>query len=93
MRRTLLKSPSFVRTAKKVLKKSPDSIKSLQQTLEYLQEDIFLPSLRTHKLQGKLEGSYACSLGYDMRLIFEIVQYEGKDAILLQSLGTHEDVY
>jgi len=28
-----------------------------------------------------------------MRLIFEIVQYEGKEAVLLQSLGTHEDVY
>lgn len=93
MRRILLKSPSFVRTARKILKKHPDSKKVLQQAFESLQENIFLPSLKTHKLQGKLEGSYACSLGYDLRLIFEIVQYEGKDAILLQSIGTHEDVY
>jgi len=49
--------------------------------------------LRTHKLKGKLEGSWACSAGYDLRIIFEFVPYEGSEAIVLESIGTHREVY
>jgi len=49
--------------------------------------------LKTHKLKGDLEGSWACSLGRDLRVVFAFVQHEGKEAILLQSLGTHDEVY
>jgi mRNA interferase YafQ len=38
-------------------------------------------------------GSWACSAGYDMRIVFEFVQYEGAEAILLQTVGTHDEVY
>ncbi len=46
-----------------------------------------------HKLKGELTGSLACSAGYDLRLIFEFVPHEGAEAILLQNIGTHEEVY
>ncbi|NLJ27865.1 type II toxin-antitoxin system RelE/ParE family toxin [Desulforhabdus amnigena] len=61
--------------------------------LELLAEDAFHPLLRTHKLKGKLEGSWACSAGYDLRIIFEFTQYEGSETILLESIGTHQEVY
>ena len=38
-------------------------------------------------------GSLACSAGYDCRIVFSIVQHEGKEAILLETVGTHEEVY
>ena len=58
-----------------------------------LRSNAFQPRLKTHKLKGDLEGSWACSLGRDLRVVFAFVQHEGKEAILLQSLGTHDEVY
>ena len=51
MRRLLLRSNSFVRTAKRVVKKNPDFANSLKDTLDLLERDAFNPHLRTHKLQ------------------------------------------
>ena len=34
-----------------------------------------------------------CSVGYDLRIVFEFVKYKGADAILLQAVGTHDEVY
>ena len=56
-------------------------------------EDAFQAVLKTHKLKGELTGSWACSAGYDLRLIFEFVQHAGAEAILLQNIGTHDEVY
>lgn len=93
MRRTLLQSAAFVRAARRLLKKHPESAASLPAVLQALAEDAFLPSLKTHKLKGELAGSWACSAGYDLRIVFEFVQHDGAEAILLQTLGTPEEVY
>jgi len=60
---------------------------------ELLAEDAFDPRLKTHKLRGELEGSWACSAGYDLCILFEFVQHEGAEAISLQTVGTHDEVY
>lgn len=62
-------------------------------TLELLAEDAFHPQLKTHKLRGRLKGSWACSVGYDLRIVFQFVTYKGQDALLLEAVGTHEEVY
>ncbi len=93
MNRQLLKSKAFIRSAKKIVTKSPDSASDIQMTLVLLSEDAFHPSLKTHKLKGNLEGSWACSAGYDLRMVFEFVQHEDAEAILLEDIGTHDDVY
>jgi len=59
----------------------------------FLSEDAFHPQLKTHKLKGKLAGSWACSAGYDLRVVFEFVKHKGAEAILLESVGTHDEVY
>ncbi len=66
---------------------------SVEATLEQLSADASHPSLRTHKLQGSLSGCWACSGGYDLRVVFEYMQHEGSEAILLLSLGAHDQVY
>ena len=58
-----------------------------------LAEDAFHPQLQTHKLRGKLRGSWACSAGYDLRIVFRFVEHEGTEAILLETVGTHDEVY
>jgi len=76
-----------------MVRKHPQVANEIRNTLELLAEDAFYPRLRTHKLKGKLEGSWACSVGYDLRIVFSFVQYEGDEAILLETIGTHEEVY
>lgn len=93
MKRIVLRSDAFIRAAKRYTKKHPDAAEELRATLELLEEDAYHPSLKTHKLKGELAGSWACSAGYDLRIIFEFVQHEGAEAILLQTVGTHDEVY
>lgn len=89
----LLRSSAFVREAKKTVKKQPQVAQNLQTTLELLAIEPFNPKLRTHKLKGDLQDSWACSVGYDLRIVFKFVESEEKPAILLESVGTHDEVY
>jgi mRNA interferase YafQ len=82
-----------VRAARRLVKKHPETGPSFQAALESLAEDAFHAALKTHKLKGELADSWACSAGYDLRIIFEFVQHEGAEAILLQNVGTHDEVY
>lgn len=93
MRRTLLRSPAFGRDLRRWLKSHPDTAVAIEATLEQLSADAGHPSLRTHKLRGPLAGCWACSAGYDLRIVFEYTQHEGQEAILLLALGTHDEVY
>jgi len=89
----LIASKSFTRDAKRFLKKNPQFTKNVKMTLSLLESDAFQPQLKTHKLKGNLKNSWACSVGYDLRIVFEIVRYEKEDTILLQTIGTHDEVY
>jgi mRNA interferase YafQ len=89
----LLRSSAFVRNARKLVKKKPELANDIQETLVALSNDPFQPHLRTHKLKGELKDSYACSAGYDLRIIFKLVQYEQQQAILLEAIGSHDEVY
>ncbi len=76
-----------------MVKKHPPLVEDIHATLVLLSEDAFHSQLRTHKLKGKLAGSWACSVGYDLRIVFSFVEHEGTEAILLETIGTHEEVY
>ncbi len=70
----LIASKSFTRDAKRFLKKNPQFTKNVKMTLSLLESDAFQPQLKTHKLKGNLKNSWACSVGYDLRIVFEIVR-------------------
>jgi mRNA-degrading endonuclease YafQ of YafQ-DinJ toxin-antitoxin module len=93
MTRRLLRSSAFVRAARQVVRKDPRLAEDIRAALELLAEDAFHPQLQTHKLKGKLRGSWACSAGYDLRIVFEVLDYEGSEAVLLETVGTHDEVY
>lgn len=89
----LVLSPTFTRTTKKIIKKNPSLSDSIRSTLRLLEADHFHPQLKTHQLKGSLSGSMACSVAYDLRIIFEIIIEDSQQMILLQTIGTHDEVY
>ena len=93
LRRRLLRSHSFVSAAKKIVKKDPRQALELQNALELLSNNAFDVKLKTHKLKGSMKGSLASSIGYDLRIIFKLVKNDDSEAILLETIGTHDEVY
>ena len=93
MKRRLVSTPTFVRAAKRFLKKHPEQTESLGAILAMMEADLFQQKLRSHKLKGELEGRWACSGGYDLRIIFSIGLTDGEETIQLLSLGSHDEVY
>lgn len=93
MKRQLLRSSPFVRAARRALKKNPQLAQDLGTALSQLEQDAFHPTLRSHKLKGRLEGTWACSAGYDLRILFRLLEHEGSEAILLLTVGSHDEVY
>ena len=93
MTRRLLRSGAFVRAARRVVIRHPHAAENLRAALALLAEDAFHPQLLSHKLRGEFAGSWACSVGYDLRIVFQFVQHEGAEAILLETVGTHDEVY
>jgi mRNA-degrading endonuclease YafQ of YafQ-DinJ toxin-antitoxin module len=63
--------------------------------MQVLQHDPFANILKSHKLKGKFEGSWACSVDYELRIIFQLVKNPttGVEEILLIDIGTHDEVY
>lgn len=93
--RTLIWSKTFIRAFKRTVKKYPTLGKDIKEILKLLVKDPFVPQLETHKLKGKLSGSWACSVGYGLRIVFDFVKSEKqKEAdIFLLEIGTHDEVY
>lgn len=89
----LVRTASFVRAARRLVKRDPSVASALRTTLELLAEDPFQPRLRTHKLKGKLAGSWAASVTYELRVVFEFVKRGEDQVVLLASVGTHDEVY
>lgn len=72
----------------KEYKRLPLKVKKAAEKKEKVfRKDPFEPSLKTHKLTGKLKEYYSFSIDYQYRIIFEFVN---KDIIWFHSVGTHE---
>lgn len=93
MRHELVYTSTFVRASRRMLSRHPDVVGEFQVTLATLAANPFHPSLRTHKPRGRLKECFACSAGYDLRIIFRFVTAGGKKAVFLQTVGTHDEVY
>lgn len=93
MSRPLIRTNRFVRAARRMCRKRPQIDADFVRALELLAEEAFHPNLKTHKLRGSLQRSFACSVTYDVRIIFEFVDDGGVESILLQTVGTHDEAY
>ncbi|MBI5180415.1 MAG: type II toxin-antitoxin system mRNA interferase toxin, RelE/StbE family [Nitrospirae bacterium] len=93
--RKLIWSKTFIRAFKRIIRKHPNLREDIEDTLRLLVQEPFAPQLETHKLKGKLLGTWACSAEYDLRIIFDFIKNEKQkeDDIFLIEIGTHDEVY
>lgn len=80
----IIYSPRFAKSYKKLDKR----IKLLAEDKEEVfRQDPFSPSLKTHKLKGKLSEFYSFSISYQYRIVFH---FEDKEIIIFDNIGTHQ---
>jgi mRNA interferase YafQ len=86
---------SFRRAFKRCTRNQPELQEKIFQTLDRLAADPFQPVLKTHKLSGRLQDLWACSVEYDCRIIFAFTKYPQTDEeiIALINIGSHDEVY
>lgn len=91
----LVWSAKFTRAVRRTTRRHPGLLDDLSAALEALAADYRHPSLHTHKLKGDLDGCWACSAGYDLRVVFEFCRHpKTRDLeIHLLNVGTHDEVY
>lgn len=88
-------SSKFKRAFRKFTHRNTQLQAQIEETITELSDDIFSPSLGTHKLEGKLLGLLSCSCGYDCRIVFaiETESESGETLVVLLDVGTHDEVY
>lgn len=93
--RELVLTPKFKRAFRKFTRRNAKLQQQIETTLIEMEADVFASALSTHKLSGNLYGLWACSCGYDCRIIFSIESGESgeKEVIVLLDIGTHDEVY
>lgn len=93
--RELQSTPQFERAYRKFVRRNSALQKKIDEALKQMRLNVFAPTLQTHKLSGKLLGLFACSCGYNCRIVFSLEKslQTGQEIILLVDIGTHDEVY
>ncbi len=87
----ILYTDSYLKRAGKFIKRHPDLVSQYEKTLKLLEINPYHPSLRLHKLHGKLSEPYSVSINISYR-IFIIFLIEDEKIIPID-LGSHDEVY
>ena len=83
-------SSSFRRAFKKRIKGKAELENRFWAKLELFTKDPFNPSLRTHKLSGKLKDMWSFSIEYDERVLFH---FTDDNKAVFVDIGNHDEVY
>ena len=87
----ILYTESYLKRAKKFAQKNSSLLKQYQKTLEILEVNPFHPSLKIHKLKGKLSDLHSVSINISYRITIEFIIQDS--CIIPINVGKHDDVY
>jgi mRNA-degrading endonuclease YafQ of YafQ-DinJ toxin-antitoxin module len=90
MRYKIIRTDEYFKKLKKFIKKHPDVLSRYVKTIELLELDPYHPSLRLHKLKGKL-GVYSVSITMQYRIVIDFILNEKE--IIPIDIGVHDEVY
>jgi mRNA-degrading endonuclease YafQ of YafQ-DinJ toxin-antitoxin module len=91
MRYVLVFTEQYTRRAACFLRRHPELEQQYLKTLKLLEADPFHPSLRIHKLSGRLDGLHSVSINLSYRITLELMINESE--IIPVNVGDHDTVY
>lgn len=87
----LIFTDNYVRIATKFIKKHPEIISQYEKTLKLLELNPKHPSLRLHKLKGKLSELYSISINISYRITITFIIEN--NIIIPINIGAHDEGY
>ncbi|MDQ1340109.1 MAG: toxin HigB [Campylobacterota bacterium] len=87
----IIRTDEYFKKLKKFIKKHPDVLDRYIKTIELLEVDPFHPSLRLHKLEGKLRVYHSVSINMKYRVVIDFI-IKDKEIIPID-IGAHDEVY
>ncbi|MFV2073045.1 MAG: type II toxin-antitoxin system YafQ family toxin [Thermoanaerobaculales bacterium] len=87
----LSRTDTFVRTARRLVKRDPQLAQPLASALKMLAEDPRNPRLRLHRLKGPLKGLWSVRVTFSIRLVITLDSED--EHITLLDVGAHDEVY
>lgn len=81
----------YRRSELRFLRRHPEIRRQYDKTLELLEVNPFHPSLRMHRLKGRLAGLHSVSINLSYRITMELL-IEG-ERIIPVNVGDHDAVY
>jgi mRNA-degrading endonuclease YafQ of YafQ-DinJ toxin-antitoxin module len=87
----LVITASYEKKLKRFLKKHPEVLERYAKAMVLLERDPWHPSLRPHKLKGRLREYHSISITLSYRVVIDLV-IEDENIIPLD-IGTHDEVY
>ena len=91
MKYRLVFTQSYTRRAARFLRKHPDLQGQYHKALELMELNPFHPSLRLHKLKGRLSDLHSVSISISYRITIEFL-IDGR-TIIPVDVGPHDRVY
>lgn len=87
----ILFTESYEKKAMKFIKKHPELINQYEKTLRLMEINPNHPSLRLHKLEGKLSEIFSVSINISYRITIDFIVE--KDMIIPIDIGSHDNIY
>jgi mRNA-degrading endonuclease YafQ of YafQ-DinJ toxin-antitoxin module len=87
----IIYTETYIKRAKNFLNKHPEIISQYKKTLKLIEINIFHPSLRSHKLKGRLSDLYSVSINISYRICIDFIIKE--NTVIPIDIGKHDDVY
>jgi mRNA-degrading endonuclease YafQ of YafQ-DinJ toxin-antitoxin module len=87
----IIYTPSYIKRAEKFSRKHPELLKQYEKVLKLLEVNPFHPTLRLHKLSGKLSELYSVSINITFRITLEFLITDKE--IIPINIGSHDQVY
>jgi mRNA-degrading endonuclease YafQ of YafQ-DinJ toxin-antitoxin module len=87
----LIFTKDYEKRAQRFLKKHANLLNQYRKTLELLELNPSHPSLRLHKLEGRLRELHSVSINRSYRIVLHFL-ISGADIILID-VGDHDSVY
>lgn len=87
----LIFTRQYEKRARRFLKRHPELEQQYLKTLQLLEANPFHPSLRLHRLSGRLSELHSVSINLSYRITLEFLITEQE--IILVNVGDHDTVY